>query len=171
VDFSASFRLVTFVWNWPRKSVNHGDAHAYLFTYLLNKIKPDMTRVNRPSIRSIFERNASLDRPAVDSKTQVLCDVCHTVNCRSIKRSVPCENATSLWLWVNVNRFCHWSPQLHLPTYNKQTQTWQLWLCKCYFPSGPTSDISVMETITETEIIDRALTKTETMLIYETEII
>jgi len=37
----------------------------------------------------------------------------------------------------------------------------------------PVSDISVTETITETEIIDRALTKTETetMLIYETEII
>jgi len=29
---------------------------------------------------------------------------------------------------VNVNRFCHWSPQLHLPTYNKQTQTRQFWL-------------------------------------------
>ena len=34
-----------------------------------------------------------------------------------------------------------------------------------------TSDISVTETITETEIIDPALTETETMLIYETEII
>ena len=33
------------------------------------------------------------------------------------------------------------------------------------------SDISVTETITETEIIDPALTETETMLIYETEII
>ena len=32
------------------------------------------------------------------------------------------------------------------------------------------SDISVTETITETEIIDPALTETETMLIYETEI-
>ena len=30
-----------------------------------------------------------------------------------------------------------------------------------------TSDISVTETITETEIIDPALTETETMLIYE----
>ena len=38
---------------------------------------------------------------------------------------------------------------------------------------GDGGDISVTETITETEIIDRALTKTETetMLIYETEII
>jgi len=34
-----------------------------------------------------------------------------------------------------------------------------------------TSDISVTETITETEIIDPALTETETVLIYETEII
>ena len=36
-----------------------------------------------------------------------------------------------------------------------------------------TSDISVTETITETEIIDPALTETETetMLIYETEIL
>jgi len=33
------------------------------------------------------------------------------------------------------------------------------------------SDISVTETITETEIVDPALTETETMLIYETEII
>jgi len=33
------------------------------------------------------------------------------------------------------------------------------------------SDISVPETITETEIIDPALTETETMLIYETEIL
>ena len=35
------------------------------------------------------------------------------------------------------------------------------------------SDISVTETITETEIIDHALTETETetMLIYETEIL
>ena len=33
------------------------------------------------------------------------------------------------------------------------------------------SDISVTETITETEIIDPALTETETMLIYETEIL
>ena len=37
----------------------------------------------------------------------------------------------------------------------------------------PVGDISVTETITETEIIDPALTETETetMLIYETEII
>ena len=33
------------------------------------------------------------------------------------------------------------------------------------------SDISVTETITETEIIDPALTETETMLIYEMEIL
>ena len=33
------------------------------------------------------------------------------------------------------------------------------------------SDISVTETITETEITDPALTETKTMLIYETEII
>jgi len=35
----------------------------------------------------------------------------------------------------------------------------------------PRADISVTETITETEIIDPALTETETMLIYEMEII
>jgi len=23
----------------------------------------------------------------------------HTVNCRSIKRSIPCENSADLWLW------------------------------------------------------------------------
>ena len=46
-------------------------------------------------------------------------------------------------------------------------------LCKIQDCSLTTSDISVTETITETEIIDPALTETETetMLIYETEII
>jgi len=39
------------------------------------------------------------------------------------------------------------------------------------FPLASCSDISVTETITETEIVDPALTETETMLIYETEII
>jgi len=53
----------------------------------------------RSSIDSIFEQNASLDRPAVDSTTQVLRDVHHIVNCRSIKRSVSCKNAADLWLW------------------------------------------------------------------------
>jgi len=38
-------------------------------------------------------------------------------------------------------------------------------------PRHKASDISVTETITETEIIDPALTETETMLIYETEIL
>ena len=40
---------------------------------------------------------------------------------------------------------------------------------RCRRPAA--SDISVTETITETEIIDPALTETETMLIYETEIL
>ena len=42
---------------------------------------------------------------------------------------------------------------------------------QCPYPRAESSDISVTETITETEIIDPALTETETMLIYETEII
>jgi len=60
---------------------------------------PATLAVDRSSIGSIFERNALLDRPAVDSTTQVLRDVRHTVNCWSIKRSVPYEYAADLWLW------------------------------------------------------------------------
>jgi len=47
-------------------------------------------------------------------------------------------------------------------------QTWDIFWDTVYITG---SDISVTETITETEIIDPALTETETMLIYETEIL
>jgi len=60
-----------------------------------------------------------------------------------------------------------------------QSDVWQILVAHPLFLSDvlndvigvTSSDISVTETITETEIIDPALTETETMLIYETEII
>jgi len=63
----------------------------------------------------------------------VLRDVCilSTAGRSSEGRSSEAFHAKMLQIYgygVNVNRFCHWSPQLHLSTYNKQTQTWEFWL-------------------------------------------
>jgi len=108
------------------------------------------------------------------------CGLCWTVFARNRDTAVPAEGngdfQTLICVLVARPRWC---PTLSnsvpltklngLSRLHSADEDAVLWLTS--YGSWHASDISVTETITETEIIDPALTETKTMLIYETEII